>query len=95
MTKNNITFNEFKDRYNAVRFGDFSYEGLITIYKHLQNCADWYREHLQLDMKSLYCEFSELEPSKHYANYLLKTQADSLIVGSFTCNGVEKLIVLQ
>ena len=58
---------DFQDAFNKMGRGDqFSYEGLIALFDHLEFVEDNTGEPIELDVIALCCEYSEYENLKDF-----------------------------
>lgn len=70
--KQNVTFSDFYNSFQAIRPDNFSYNGLRTLYTWLELYEEDTGEEIELDVIALCCDFSEYtleELQTEYGDY--------------------------
>ena len=64
--KTTVSQNDFLDAFKKLRPDNFSYEGLIALYDHIENFEEDTDKEMELDVIDLCCNFTEYENLEEY-----------------------------
>ena len=68
--KRTITFYEFRDGFKQIRPDNFSLDGLISLFEHLEQYEDDVDEEIEFDVIAICCDYTEYEDLKEFqSNY--------------------------
>ena len=59
--KKTITLHTFRNDFQAIRPGQFSYEGLAALFEYLEDLESQTGEEIELDVTAICCEYTEYE----------------------------------
>lgn len=90
--KKQITLSDFRDEFNAIRSGQFSYDALEALYSYLINFEDETGHEIELDVIELCCNYAEVGKDEHFEEYDDTEEAKDLIISELK-NGM--LLVRQ
>ncbi len=65
-----VNKSDFIDSFNAIRPDNFSYNGLTSLFRYLEDYEEDTGEGIELDVIAICCEYTEYEDLKEFqANY--------------------------
>lgn len=76
--KQTVNFSTFRDAFRAIRPNNFSHDGLVILFDHLEHWEQDVGEEFELDVIGLCCDWQESTLDEVIADYRLNDVIDDL-----------------